>query len=90
MSPVHIREGEMVEIVTVDRGQGGTSTKHRRAPAREERWRAIIVGPSAFASGWWTVKKIERGRPTGWMTYTVPEAEIVGVGGQGKSVNGAR
>jgi hypothetical protein len=79
MSRQHFREGEIVEIVTVDRGQGGTSTHHRRAPAHAEHWRAIVVGPSAFAPGWWVVKKAEGNRAMGWMTYTVPDDEILRV-----------
>lgn len=37
-----------------------------------------MVGPNAFAVGWWIVKKLEGNRLQGG-AYTVPEAEIVRV-----------
>jgi hypothetical protein len=70
------RRGQIVEIVTVDRGRGEKINDHRRTPALEEHWRAIVLGPSAFALGWWVVKKLGGDRPSARRTYTVPEAEI--------------
>jgi hypothetical protein len=70
------RRDQIVEIVTVDRGRGAKINDHRRAPALEEHWRAIVLGPSTFARGWWVVKKLGGNRPSAGRTYTVPEAEI--------------
>jgi hypothetical protein len=71
MARERFRRGDVVEIVTVDRGM--TSTKQPLTPIREERWRAIIIGPSVFVPGWWVVKKIPGNRITG---CTVPDDEI--------------
>jgi len=35
-------------------------------------------GPSVLGQGWWIVKNVN-GRSTPWMTYTVPEDEVVRV-----------
>ena len=78
MPAIRLREGEMVEIVTVDRGRGERCTNHHlRAPIRTERWRAVMLGPSALP-GWWIVKKLKGDRPQGG-SYTVPDSEIMRV-----------
>lgn len=65
------RIGDLVEIVTVDRGRGGRAYKMKRHD-RTERWRGVILMRSPLVSDWWVVKKCGySGR-----TYTVPGAEM--------------
>lgn len=76
MARAPFKAGDLVEIVTVDRGRGDTSYKLKAGHARGERWRAVILMPSPLHSGWWVVKKYSRnGKAT--RTYTVPAAEMV-------------
>ena len=51
-------EGDLVEVSTVDRAAGKGATNRRPKPARKERWRAVVVGPSVLGTGWWMVKKL--------------------------------
>jgi hypothetical protein len=73
-----LRQGDVVEVVTVNRANGGAASNRRPKPARNERWRGVVVGPSVMGSGWWMVKKMN-GRSAPWMTYTIPEDEVVRV-----------
>ncbi len=43
----HFREGELVEVVTVNRTKGDGAT-NRVKMARKERWKAVVVGPSVM------------------------------------------
>ena len=72
------REGDLVEVVTANRASGGLATNRRPKPIRNERWRAVVVGPSVLGTGWWMVKKVNS-HSAPWMTYTIPEDEIVRV-----------
>jgi len=72
--------GDLIEVTTVNRAQGGNAyADSRRKPNRKERWRAVVLGPSLMGPGWWLVKKLNS-RGSHWRrTYTVPEKEIVRV-----------
>jgi hypothetical protein len=72
-----LREGDVVEVVTVNRAGGGSANR-RRTLVRKERWRAIVIGSSVIGPGWWMVKKVN-GQSAPWMTYTIPEEEVVRV-----------
>ncbi len=77
MKHERFRTGDLVVIVTVDGARGGKATRDRRPkPVRKERWRAVVLGPSVMGSGWWIVKKMS-GPSSNWMTYTVPDTEMV-------------
>ncbi len=71
----HFREGDLVEVVTVNRANGDGAT-NRAKMARKERWRAIVVGRSLMGAGWWIVKKVNR-RSSSRRTYTIPESEVL-------------
>ena len=74
MARAPFKAGDLVEIVTADRGRGDTANSKKRR-ARIERWRGVVLMPSPLHSGWWMVKKYNRdglvGRP-----YTVPDTEM--------------
>ena len=68
------RQGDVVEVVTVDAGrQGSAYNKKRARPV--DRWRAVVLMPSPFGSGWWIVKKLSGQLPVGG-AYTVPSSEM--------------
>jgi hypothetical protein len=71
------QKGDVVEIVTLDRGRRGPS--YNKRPQRTvERWRAVVLMPSPVSSGWWIVKKFSGKRLVG-RTYTVPQTEMAHV-----------
>jgi hypothetical protein len=74
----HFREGDVVEVVTVDAGRQ-VSAYYKKKPRPVERWRAVILKPSPFGSGWWIVKKMSGQLPVG-RTYTVPSSEMTHIG----------
>jgi len=77
MKREQFREGDPVEVVTVDRANGEASTNRAKLGHRE-RWRAVVIGPSVMGPGWWVVKKLH-GSGRRWATYTVPDIEMVRV-----------
>ena len=79
MKRKQFREGDLVEVLTIDRARGPKATAdHRPKPIRKERWRAVVLGPSVMGPGWWVMKKITRGRAR-MTTYTVPDTEMAQV-----------
>jgi hypothetical protein len=74
MARAPFKAGDLVEIVTTDRGRGGTATNMKRR-RRIERWRGVVRMPSPFLSGWWIVKKYSRNAYAG-RTYSVPATEM--------------
>lgn len=72
------RAGDLIEVVTLNRANGGSASNRRPKQVHKLRWRAVVVGPSVMGTGWWIVKKVN-GHGSPWTTYTIPEDEIVRV-----------
>lgn len=67
MKREQFREGDLVEVVTVNRANGDGAT-NRPKMVRKERWRAVVVGPSIIGAGWWIVKGLTGAALTGGPT----------------------
>ena len=67
--------GDLVVIVTVNRGRPLLRAPKDRKSGEAEAWLGEIIGPSLLGPGWWNVRRIGS---NGWRggTFAVPDREI--------------
>jgi hypothetical protein len=68
------KPGDLVVVVTVNRGLPVRPRKGRKRQDAAESWDGEIAGPSLIGPGWWNVRRLTpKGRGG---VYAVPEGEI--------------
>jgi hypothetical protein len=47
----HVRDGDLIEVVILDRANGGSASNRRPKSVSKKRWRAVVGGPSVMGTG---------------------------------------
>lgn len=64
------KPGDLVVVVTVNRGLPVRPPRKGRKPDAVESWAGAIVGPSLVGPGWWNVRRISpKGRGIGSVDF---------------------
>ena len=68
--------GDLVIVVTFNRGLPVRQRHNAREPAKAATWEGKIVGPSVLGPGWWNVQRRVNAKGRYGYVYAVPDGEI--------------
>jgi hypothetical protein len=70
------KSGDLVVVVTVNRGLPLQQPRKGRKRPDAESWAGEIAGPSLVGPGWWNVRRLSPKTRVRGSVYAVPDGEI--------------
>jgi hypothetical protein len=74
--PREWKPGDLVVVVTIDRGLPVRPARKGGKPVKAETWAGEIVGASVVGPDWWNVRRKTPKGGKGGAVYAVPATEI--------------